>query len=148
MIQLTCLLLLGVAAFAQSIERVNPPGLAKSPAYSHVVKARPGTVVWIAGQVAQNDKGETVGKGDLKAQLRQVWTNLGIALKAAGASYQNIVKLNTYVVNYTPAMRADVREARTKFMGAGEPPAATLAGVTSLASEDLLVEIEAVAVLP
>jgi enamine deaminase RidA (YjgF/YER057c/UK114 family) len=132
---------------AQDIRHISPDGIAKSPAYTHVVTARPGTVIWISGQVAQNAKGEIVGKGDLKAQLNQVWENLRLALAAAGASFQNVVKINTYVVNYKPSMRADIREARARFMGNIEPPASTLAGVQALASEDFLVEIEAVAVI-
>jgi enamine deaminase RidA (YjgF/YER057c/UK114 family) len=142
------LLLTLVYMNAQNIQHIHPSGVAKSPAYTHVVKAKAGTVVWISGQVAQNEKGEVVGKGDLKAQLNQVWTNLNLALTAAGASFRDVVKLNTYVVNYKPSMRDDLREARSRFMGPGEPPASTLVGVQSLASDDFLVEIEATAVIP
>ncbi len=132
---------------AQDIRHINPEGISKSPAYTQIVTAKPGTMVWIAGQVAQNSKGEVVGKGDLKAQLNQVWANLKLALEASGATFKDVVKINTYVANYTPAMRGDLREARLRFMGAGEPPAATLVGVQSLASEEWLVEIEVTAVI-
>jgi enamine deaminase RidA (YjgF/YER057c/UK114 family) len=132
---------------AQEVQHINPPGLPKSPSYSHVSRAQPGTVVWIAGQVSQNAKGEVVGKGDLKAQLNQVWENLKVALEAGGATFKDVVKVTTYVVNYTPAMRDEVRAARLRFMGAGEPPAATLVGVQSLATADWLVEIEVTAVV-
>jgi enamine deaminase RidA (YjgF/YER057c/UK114 family) len=57
------------------------------------------------------------------------------------------VKVTTYVVNYKPSMRDDLRAARLKFMGAATPPAATLVGVQSLASDDWLVEIEVTAVI-
>jgi len=133
---------------AQGIEHINPPGLNTSPAYSQVVKAKPGTVVWIAGQVAQNAKGEVVGKGDLKAQVNQVWENIKVALDASGATFKDVVKTTTYVVNYTPSMRDDLRAARLRFMGGAEPPAATLVGVQSLTSADWLVEIEVTAVVP
>lgn len=136
-----------IGLHAQNIQRINPEGLSKSPAYSQAVKAKPGTIIWVAGQVAQNAKGEVVGKGDLKAQLNQAWENLKIALTAAGATFEDVVKINTYVVNYKPAMRDDLRAARLRFMGSGQPPAFTLVGVQSLASEDWLVEIEATAVL-
>ena len=132
---------------AQDIRHINPEGVAKSPAYTHVVTAKPGTVVWISGQVAQNAKGEVVGKGDLKAQLKQAWDNVRMALAGAGASFKDVVKITTYVVNYKPAMRGDLREARLRAMGPGEPPASTLVGVQSLASEDFLVEIEVTAVV-
>ena len=95
---------------AQDVRHINPPGVTASPAYSQVVTAKPGTVVWVAGQIAQNAKGELVGKGDLKAQAHQVWETVRVALEAL-------------------------------------PPAATLVGVQSLASEDWLVEIEVTAVI-
>ncbi len=144
MIGLSCSAL---ALVAQDIRHINPDGLARSPAYSQVVTAKPGTVVWVAGQVAANARGEVVGRGDLKAQLNQAWENVRLALVGSGATFQDVVKITTYVVNYKPSMRADLREARLRFMGNAEPPAATLVGVQSLASEEWLVEIEATAVI-
>jgi len=132
---------------AQDIKHINPPGVSKSPAYTQVVTAKPGTIVWVSGQVAQNAKGEVVGKGDLKAQLNQAWENIKLSLEGAGATFQDVVKITTYIVNYKPTMRDDIRAARLKFMGAGEPPASTLVGVQSLASDDFLVEIEVTAVI-
>src|SRR5215471_18354021 len=120
---------------AQDIRHINPEGLSKSPAYTQVVTAKPGTVVWVSGQVAQNAKGEVVGKGDLKAQVNQVWENLRLALAGSGATFKDVVKVTTYVVNYKPSMRDDLRAARLKAMGPGEPPAATLVGVQSLATD-------------
>jgi enamine deaminase RidA (YjgF/YER057c/UK114 family) len=132
---------------AQDIQHINPPGLTTSPAYTQIVTAKPGTVIWVAGQTAQNAQGEVVGKGDLKVQVNQVWENLKLALAASGATFKDVVKITTYVVNYKPSMREDLRAARLRFMGSAEPPAATLVGVQSLASEDWLVEIEATAVI-
>jgi len=111
------------------------------------VAAKPGTIVWISGQVAQNSKGEVVGKGDLKAQVNQAWENVRLALAGSGATFQDVVKVTTYVVNYKPSMRDDLRAARLHFMGDAKPPAATLIGVQSLASDDWLVEIEVTAVI-
>jgi enamine deaminase RidA (YjgF/YER057c/UK114 family) len=133
--------------FAQNIQRINPPGLNKSPAYTQVVAAKPGTVIWVSGQVGQNAKGEVAGKGDLKAQLNQAWENVRLALAGSGATFRDVVKVTTYVVNYKPSMRDDLRAARLRFMGDTEPPAATLVGVQSLASEEWLVEIEVTAVI-
>ena len=59
-----------------------------------------------------------------------------------------MVKITTYVVNYDPSMRDELRAARLRFMGSAEPPAATLVGVQSLATKDWLVEIEVTAVIP
>jgi hypothetical protein len=86
-------------------------------------------------------------EGDLKAQLNQAWENVRLALAGSGATFQDVVKVTTYVVNYKPSMRNDIREARQRFMGTGEPPAATLVGVQALASDDWLVEIEVTAVI-
>jgi enamine deaminase RidA (YjgF/YER057c/UK114 family) len=132
---------------AQNIQHINPPGLNNSPAYTQAVAAKPGTIVWLSGQVAQNAKGEVVGKGDLKAQLNQAWENVRVALAGSGATFQDVVKVTTYVVNYKPSMRDDLRAARLRFMGDGKPPAATLVGVQSLASDEWLVEIEVTAVI-
>ena len=134
------------ALTAQEIRHIQPQGLAKSPAYSHVVTAKPGTVIWVAGQIAQNAKGEMVGK-DVKTQAAQAWENVRIALAAAGASFQDVVKINVFVVGYKPSMRAELRAARLQAMGPGEPPASTLVGVQALAAEDILIEIEATAVI-
>ncbi len=132
---------------AQNIQHIDPPGLNKSPAYTQAVAARPGTIIWLSGQVAVNAKGEVVGKGDLKAQLNQAWENVRLALAGSGATFQDVVKVTTYVVNYKPSMRDDIRAARLRFMGDAKPPAATLVGVQSLASEEWLVEIEVTAVV-
>jgi enamine deaminase RidA (YjgF/YER057c/UK114 family) len=132
---------------AQDIQHIQPKGLAKPTGYTHVVTAAPGKTIWISGQVAQNAQGEITGKGDLEAQLTQVYENLKLALASAGATCQDVVKVNTYIVNYKPAMRAKLREIRGKYMGSGEPPASTLVGVQALAVEDWLVEVEMVAVV-
>jgi enamine deaminase RidA (YjgF/YER057c/UK114 family) len=132
---------------AQNVQHINPPGLNNSPAYTQVVAAKPGTIIWVSGQTAQNSKGELVGKGDLKAQVNQAWENLRLALAGSGATFQDVVKVTTYVVNYKPSMRDDLRAARLHFMGDAKPPAATLVGVQSLASEDWLIEIEVTAVI-
>ena len=73
--------------------------------------------------------------------------NVGLALAAAGASYADIVKLTTYVVNYRPEQRSVVGQARAPFFAGGTPPASTLVGVAALALPEWLVEIEAVAVV-
>lgn len=132
---------------AQNVQHINPPGLNNSPAYTQVVAAKPGTIIWVSGQTAQNSKGELVGKGDLKAQVNQAWENVRLALAGSGATFQDVVKVTTYVVNYKPSMRDDLRAARLHFMGDAKPPAATLVGVQSLASEDWLIEIEVTAVI-
>jgi enamine deaminase RidA (YjgF/YER057c/UK114 family) len=128
-------------------QRLNPDGLAPPKGYAHVVAARGGRTVYVAGQVAQDEKGELVGRGDLKAQAQRVFENLRTALRAAGAGFEDVVKLNTYVVGYRPAMLDTLRAVRSSFMGEVAVPASTLVGVQALAREGLLIEIEAVAVV-
>ena len=130
------------------VERINPAGLMKPTGYTHVVAARGGKLVFIAGQVAFDKDGNIVGKGDLRAQTQQVYLNLRTALSAAGASPKDVVKTVTYVVGYNPAQLPLLREARQAFYGTAEPPASTLVGVQALAREDFLIEIEAFAVVP
>lgn len=126
---------------------INPDTLSKPTGYTHVVVAQPGKLVYISGQVAANAKGEVVGKGDIGAQTTQVMENLKTALAAAGATPQDIIKVNYYVVNLKPEQLPIIREVRNKYFSADHPPASTLAGVTALARQDYMIEIEAVAVV-
>ncbi|HEX6738849.1 MAG TPA: RidA family protein [Vicinamibacteria bacterium] len=134
-------------AVAQEKQFIQPEGLSKPATYTHVVVVQGGRTLFIAGQVAANAKGEVVGKGDLRAQTTQVMENLKIALAAAGATFADVVKSNTYVVNLKPEDLPVVREVRGKYFGAANPPASTLVGVTALASPDYLIEVEAIAVV-
>lgn len=127
---------------------LNPPTIATPRGYTHVVTVTGGKTVFISGQVAFNQKGELVGKGDLRAQTTQVYENLKNALAAAGATTSDVVKLNTYVVDFKAADLAAIREVRGQyFPNAEHMPASTLVGVQALAFEGLLIEVEAVAVV-
>src|SRR5262245_9090403 len=126
---------------------INPPELAKPGGYSHVVTATGGKLVFIAGQVAWNAQGEMVGKGDLRAQATQVYTNLKTALAAAGATFADVVKMNTYIVNFKSSDLPMIREVRSQFFPQENLPASTLVGVQALALDGLLIEVEAVAVV-
>lgn len=128
-------------------QRLNPSGLSQPRGYAHVVTARGGKTVYVAGQVAQDEKGELQGRGDLKAQTQRVFENLRIALQAAGAGFDDVVRLNTYVVAYRPDMIDTLRSVRSAFMGDVAVPASTLVGVQALAREGFLIEIEAIAVV-
>jgi enamine deaminase RidA (YjgF/YER057c/UK114 family) len=107
----------------------------------------PGRAIYTAGQVSIDERGALVGGDDVSAQTAQAMRNVGLALAAAGASYTDIVKLTTYVVNYKPEHRAVIGKARAPFFQSGAPPASTLVGVAALALPEWLVEIEAVAIV-
>jgi enamine deaminase RidA (YjgF/YER057c/UK114 family) len=125
---------------------INPDTLLAPRGYTHIVTiAGPANLVFISGQVAVDKQGKLVGPGDLKTQIRQAANNLKAALAAAGATAADIVKTNTYIVNYKQSDYSAMREARAELFGDGEPPASTLVGVTSLAVEGLMVEMEAIA---
>ena len=126
---------------------INPPELAKPGGYSHVVTGTGGKLVFIAGQVAWNTKAEIVGMGDLRAQATQVFTNLKAALAAAGATIADVVKMNTYIVNFKSSDLPMIREVRSQFFPQENLPASTLVGVQALAVDGLLIEVEAIAMV-
>jgi enamine deaminase RidA (YjgF/YER057c/UK114 family) len=128
------------------ITHIRPDGLANNPAYTQVVAARGGRTIYISGQVSLDAAGNVVAEGDLGGQTTQVMRNLEAALGAAGATFADVVKITTYVVDYTPAARAVISAARSPFFPEGAPPASTLVGVSALAGPQWLIEIEAVAV--
>ena len=122
------------------------PDLSTPRGYSHVVSAS-GKMIFVAGQIAVGKGGNVVGAGDLRAQTVQVHENVKAALAAAGATFADVVKQNTYVVNLNADALPIIREVRGEFFPAENPPASTLVGVTALALEGLLIEVEVVAVV-
>ncbi len=129
------------------LRHIRPTGLANAPTYTHVVGARGAETLYIAGQVAMDAAGKTVGVGDLAAQTEQVMQNLQTALHAAGATFKDVVKITTFVVGYSPEQRTTIAAIRGKYLPEGTPPASTLVGVAALAAPEWLIEIEAVAVI-
>jgi 2-iminobutanoate/2-iminopropanoate deaminase len=128
----------------QGVRYLNPPTLSKPTGYSHVVEVQRGRTIYIAGQVALDKSGNVVGKGDFAAQTTQVFENLKLALAAAGATFDNVVKVNTYVTDMSQLQV--LRELRGKYYGANAP-ASTLVQIGKLANEELMIEIEAIAVV-
>ena len=130
---------------------LNPDGLPKPDVYRQVAVATGTRFVHLAGQVARTADGEPVGVGDLAAQVEQAYRNVGTALAAAGGSFDDVAKLTVYVVDWTPdklpALGAGVARA-AEHLGADLIKPITLLGVSTLGEPDLLVEVEAVAVLP
>lgn len=128
-------------------EVINPPSLPTPPGYSQVVRVSGGTTIYIAGQVALDEGNNLVGRGDFEAQTRQVLTNLVAALDAADARLGNLVKISIYVVDHDEEKLEVIRRVRDEFFGDITPPASTLLGVAALAVPDLMIEVDAVAVL-
>jgi enamine deaminase RidA (YjgF/YER057c/UK114 family) len=127
------------------IERINAPGLSQPPGYSHVVVASGRRLVTTAGAVPLDAEGNLVGAGDLLVQARQTLENLALALEAVGARGQDVIKVTVYVVAGERADLGSVWNAVQESGVAGT--ASTLLGVSMLALEGQLVQIEAIAVL-
>src|SRR4029077_8313500 len=85
-----------------TLQLINPEGLPTPSTYTHVVIATGTTMVFIAGQEPEDAHGDLVGPGDLAAQARQVFANLGRALEAAGAGPEQVAKITIYVVHHRP----------------------------------------------
>lgn len=133
-----------------AITLVDPSGLPEIPVYRQVSIATGSRLVFIAGQVAWDAEGATVGEGDLAAQVEQSYLNVGTALAAAGASFDDVAKLTVYVVDWTPdkmpLLLEGIARASAKL---GTTPMApgTLIGVATLDIPVHLVEVEATAVI-
>ena len=127
---------------------LNPKGLFESPFFTHTVAVSGATkLVYVSGQVSYDQNGAVIGKGDMRAQSEQVFASLTRNLRAAGATWSHVVKLNGYMVGMTPDAVKAYREVRTRFLAAKKLPASTLVGVDRLVHEDLLLEVEVVAAL-
>ncbi|MEV5283165.1 RidA family protein [Streptomyces sp. NPDC051994] len=124
---------------------VRPHGSPPVNGYSHAV-AFTGPTVAVSGQVPVDAEGRTVGESDAAAQIRQVFTNLGIALQAAGARFQDVVKLTVYLTDL--ADLGAFRRIRDEHLDPARPPACSLVKVAGLVHPAFRIEIDALAVLP
>ncbi|MEU8972930.1 RidA family protein [Streptomyces monashensis] len=133
-----------------AITLVNPNELPKIDVYRHVSIACGSKLVFVAGQVAWDAEGVTVGEGDLAAQVEQCYLNIHTALAEAGGSFDDVAKLTVYVVDWTPEkmplLLDGISRAAAK-LGVTPVPPATLLGVAALDVPDHLVEVEATAIL-
>jgi enamine deaminase RidA (YjgF/YER057c/UK114 family) len=128
----------------------NPPGIAPPRAtYSHSVRSS-GDVLWLAGQVSIDERGNTVGLGDVARQLEQVMHNIERILAAAGVGWSHVVRFTMYVVGAenVEGARAARAELWPERYPDGNYPTSTFLVVDRLASEEFLVEVETTAVLP
>jgi enamine deaminase RidA (YjgF/YER057c/UK114 family) len=130
------------------ITRMNPDTVAPPVgSYSHAVRVETGDAVWIhvSGQLALDTEGKLVGEGDLGAQTERVFENLSEVLKANGATFGDVVKIQTFFTTFDglPASRA----VRARYLPA-QPPASTAVRVAGLVMPDALLEVDVVAVVP
>ena len=128
---------------------INPESMYSSIefGFSHAALSSGGKLLHCAGQVAWDINKNVVGKGDLALQVRQALKNLSTVLESVGAGPENLVRIRTYVVDYTPDKLAAIGPELAEFYGDLLPAPNTLLGVQALAMPDFLVEIEATAVI-
>ncbi len=133
-----------------TVELLKPDGLPKSDFYPQVAVASGSRTVYLAGQVARTAEGDRVGTGDLAAQVEQAYLNVATGVAAAGGSFDDVVKLTLYFVDWSedklPALGEGVGRAAAK-LGADLMKPVTLVSVSALGEPDLLVEVDAIAVL-
>ncbi len=127
-----------------ALERLNPRDAAV-PSGPYVNAVRAGRLVFVSGQVAYGRDGQIVGVGDVEAQATQVMENVGACLLEAGARFDDVTKVTVFLVDM--AHRDQVATVRDRYFR-GNNPASTLVQVAGLVHPDLLLEIEAIAVLP
>lgn len=125
---------------------LNPTELFHSSFFTHATTVSgPAKIVYVSGQVSYDRDGFVIGKDDMRAQAEQVFKSLTHNLKAAGAGWGDVVKLNGYMVR----MNADAvnlyREVRSRYLDPRRLPASTLVGVKRLVHDDLLLEVEVIA---
>jgi 2-iminobutanoate/2-iminopropanoate deaminase len=131
------------------LDRIQPQGLpvrrvSGHVLYSHVVAVTGGRTIYISGQLSRDEAGNIVGVGDMGAQIEQVAANLSKCLQAAGGSFANLVKTTTYVTDIDLFFR--YAEVRSRIFGLA-PSTSTTVEVRRLSHPDLLVEIDAIAVI-
>lgn len=125
---------------------VQPDNLPIRKTHSQVVTVTGGTLVFVSGMTSRSEiDAEPVYPGDMRAQIRQVCENIGRALRSVGADFLDVVKTTTFTTDVNQYHR--VSDERFKYFQRDLPTSA-LIGVSSLAHEDLMVEIEVMAVIP
>jgi enamine deaminase RidA (YjgF/YER057c/UK114 family) len=129
-----------------TLELINPEDLPTPPTYTHVVIATGSKLVFVAGQEPEDEHGNVIGPGDLAVQARQVFSNVGRALSAAGARPEQVTKITIFVVDYRREHLPAIEAGRLALFG-DHKPADTLVGVEALSHPDYLIEVDVVAVI-
>ncbi|MCC7548528.1 MAG: RidA family protein [Burkholderiales bacterium] len=134
------------AANAPRIEYLAPEGLFNVPSFSQVTTASGGKMVFVSGQVAWDRTGKPV-PGDLESQTRLTYENLKLALAAAGATFEDVVKMTVFVKNLDTEKWKTISKVRAEYLSTQRPPASTMIGVQGMVYEEMLIEVEAIAVV-
>lgn len=151
-ILLPLFLLFSCFAFSQAdsstVRFINPSSVAAPKGYSHVAQVDLGNcrMIIMSGQVALDKQGNLVGKDNFEQQAEQVFSNIRNIIKAVGGTTNDIVKLGYYIIDASNIQT--LRNVRDKFINTKNPPASTLVQVSKLFRDDVLLEVEATAIIP
>ena len=129
-----------------TLECINPDDLPTPQTYTRVVVATGSKLVFVSGQEPEDIHGNLVGQGDLAAQARQVFGNLGRALAAAGARPDQVTRITIYLVNYKRDEHLPIVERARIALFGDHKPADVVVGVATL-SPGYLIEVDAIAVI-
>ena len=130
-----------------TLEHIQPDGIFDSRQFfTQVVTATPGRIVFISGQVGWDEEGKVVST-EYGPQVEKAFANLRLALAGAGAGPEHVSQSTSFIVDHVETKLEQLRTERRRLFG-DRLPASTLLGVDRLARNDLLFEIEAIAVIP
>ncbi|MHB8727120.1 MAG: RidA family protein [Casimicrobiaceae bacterium] len=133
---------------SNTVSYIDPPGAAPAQGlYSHAAKVTAGDIYFIAGQLAVDNAGQVVGKGDFEVQFRQIFNNMGVVLNGLGVSFNHVAKFTTYFVHSQDIekfMKLRAELFPKIFKGKQFPPN-TICVIDRLVKEDFLLEVEAIA---
>lgn len=125
---------------------INPSALHPAPGFSHITVSQPGTIAYIAGQVALAPDFSVVGGDDLGEQTKAAMRNIEVILKELNASWDDVVRRTIYTLH--PTEYEVITAAIEEVQGNQRHPAQTIVGITGLAVPGLLIEIEITVRLP
>jgi enamine deaminase RidA (YjgF/YER057c/UK114 family) len=124
---------------------INPASISVPRGYTHVVEARGSHMIFVSGQIALDQQGDIVGVDDIGAQAEQVFKNLQAALAEVNATFDDVVKLTYFVVDISQMQI--IRDVRNRYLSPDHLPASSAVEVRRLVLPELLLEVEAIAVL-
>jgi 2-iminobutanoate/2-iminopropanoate deaminase len=146
------LLFFSLTGFSQTdtsmVKFHNPASVSLPKGYSHSVKIDLGncSMIIISGQVALDKDGNLIGKNDLAKQTEQVFANIKNIITESGGTMNDLVRIGVYMLDVTQVQA--FRDVRNRFINQQTPPTSTLVQVSKLVRDDLLIEIEATAIIP
>ena len=137
-----------IQGFCQGVTFSNPTSVAPAKGYSHAAVIDLGTsrMLVISGQVGLDKQGNVIGKDDIALQTEQVFKNIKAIVEDAGGTMNHLIKLSYFLRDVKQIQ--SVRDIRNRFINVAQPPASTLVEVSHLFRDDILIEIEATAVIP